>query len=211
MEFYIFGSLLRGEVTSTSDVDVLAIPILDNLALDLPPSWSIYSTDHIKKLYGAGKLFAWHLFYESKCVFTSNPTPYLVSLGKPAPYIDSLVDIQELGGLLSESIGALRSGTVSSVYELGLVYTCLRDISISASWHFFERPNFSQFVPYLMPISFPISRSDYNYLMMARHSSTRGTEIDSERTGEVVARLLSANTDKWVDALKEKVSEHIRR
>ncbi len=38
-DLYIFGSAMRGEISGTSDIDVLVVP-LDNIQTEYPEGWS---------------------------------------------------------------------------------------------------------------------------------------------------------------------------
>jgi hypothetical protein len=200
-DIYVFGSLTRGEVSSTSDVDILVItPEL--LEHDYyPNTWSIYSTDTIEAYYRTGRLFAWHLHLESKCIFASGDASFLELLGRPAPYTTCREDIADLEIILNDSLTEIRSGTNSLMYELGLVHTAVRDIAMSASWHLQPAPSFSRNAPFMLPIECPLTSQTYNAMMLARHSSTRGVpaEFDAEATAEAV---VSAPLAQWIDKIR---------
>src|SRR6185369_12954769 len=132
-EIYLFGSIVRGEICPTSDVDVLVVPFSTERS-QYPSNWSIYSPDVIREYFRQGRLFAWHLYLEAKCIFSRNETPFLNALGTPEPYSTMAQDIDDLEKLLMEAIHQLDSGTKSVVYELGIAYTAIRDIAMSASW-----------------------------------------------------------------------------
>ena len=195
-DLYIFGSAVRGEVSSSSDIDVLAIPLVSDQR-DYPSSWSVYSPETIESYFRAGRLFAWHLHLEAKCIFSAAPISYLSSLGAPAPYSTAKEDIDDLAGMLWQSLLEIRSETNNLIYELGIAYTAIRDIAMSASWFLMDGPCFSRNAPYIIPIPCPISVEAYHGAMLARHSSTRGSEheIDAER---VAMELLAAPLHSWV-------------
>jgi len=201
-EIYVFGSVARGEVSPTSDVDILVIPFTSDRTL-FPVEWSIYSAELIEEYFCKGRLFAWHLHLEAQCIFTSNKTPFLAALGPPEPYSTMTQDIFELETLLMEAIEELRSGTNSPVYELGIVYTAIRDIAMSASWKFLGAPCFSKFAPYELPAPCPLPFNAYKDAMLARHSSTRGAEIcmDFERAAGEIVR---APWTQWIESLRDK-------
>ena len=67
-EIYIFGSMTRGEVSPSSDADVLVIQDDSNQSL-FPPSWSVYSKKTIETYFSTGRLFAWHLHFEAVRVY----------------------------------------------------------------------------------------------------------------------------------------------
>ena len=199
-DIYIFGSAVRGEVDHTSDIDVLVVPFGEGQSA-YPQGWSVYSPNVIQEYYSLGRLFAWHLHFESKCISSIEKTPFLEALGKPSPYVDAIKDISELEQLFQESITEIRKGTNSLMFELGIAYTSIRDIAMSASWGMLDRPCFSRNAPYLLPVACPISAETYKMAMRARLNSTRGLDIDidEERASQ---ELLNAPVTKWIRTLR---------
>jgi hypothetical protein len=200
-DIYVFGSLTRGEVSPTSDVDVLVIPRGPQRRGCYPDAWSVYSTTTVEAYYRAGRLFAWHLHLEAKCLFASDSVPFLDGLGKPAPYMTFWEDIGDLEAIMDDALVELRAGTNSLIYELGLVHTAVRDIAMSASWRLLPAPSFSRDVPFLLPLACPLLKDVYHATMLARHSSTRGTAatFDAKATAEA---LLAAPLNRWVDEIR---------
>jgi predicted nucleotidyltransferase len=200
-DIYIFGSLMRGEVSPTSDVDVLVIPLGTQEKKQYPDTWSVYTTKTVEAYYRAGRLFAWHLHLESKCIYCSGVVPFLEELGKPAPYTTWQEDITDLEVIMNDALAEIRSGTNSLTYELGLVHTAVRDIAMSASWRLLPAPSFSRDVPYLLPVPCPLPNHVYQAAMLARHSSTRGaTEaFDAQATAEAI---IGAPLNRWVAEIR---------
>ncbi len=199
-DLYIFGSAVRGEVSSSSDIDVLIVPF--NCSRDdYPRDWSVYSPEIIQLYFQAGRLFAWHLHLEAKCIYSAGPAPYLSTLGAPAPYSSVSEDLDDLEGMLRESLLEIQHQTSSLIYELGIAYTAIRDIAMAASWTLMERPCFSRDAPYLLPRPCPLPAEAYKGAMLARHSSTRGSdhEIESER---IAKALLTAPLLRWVKDIR---------
>lgn len=202
-DLYIFGSAVRGEASSTSDIDVLAIP-LSNDRFGFPVGWSVYSPKVIRSYFESGRLFAWHLYLEAKCIYSANTKPYLSSLGEPAAYVSASEDIEELEGLLHESLTQIQDGTTNLVYELGITYTAIRDIAMAASWILLDRPCFSRDAPFHLPNPCPIPQKTYKGAMLARHSSTRGSDYDIQAE-EVATDLLAAPLISWVEDIRNSV------
>lgn len=202
-DLYIFGSATRGEISATSDIDVLVVP-LGNGQSEYPAGWSVYSPAVIQSYFESGRLFAWHLHLEAKCIHSAKPMPYLSSLGIPAPYLSAGEDIDQLEGLLRESLREIQSRTTNLIYELGIVYTAIRDIAMAASWALLDRPCFSRDAPFLLPSPCPIPQDAYEGAMLARHSSTRGSDhnivIEDIAEGLLAAPLLS-----WVRDIRSSV------
>ena len=67
MHVYAFGSICRGDVSLTSDIDLLAVVDGYDPRFD-PNVFSIYSYNRIEELWAEGNPFAWHLAKESKVV-----------------------------------------------------------------------------------------------------------------------------------------------
>lgn len=202
-DLYIFGSATRGEVSPTSDIDILVVP-LGNGQSEYPAAWSVYSSETIRSYFNSGRLFAWHLHLEAKCIHSANPTPYLLSLGEPAPYSTAGEDIDDLERMLRESLREIGSRTSNLIYELGIAYTAIRDIAMAASWALLDRPCFSRDAPFLLPSPCPISRKAYRGAMLARHSSTRGSDHNIQ-TEEIAKELLAAPILFWVRDIRSAV------
>lgn len=202
-DLYIFGSAARGEVSPSSDIDVLVIPLGDTQS-EYPPAWSVYSPVVIKSYFESGRLFAWHLYLEAKCIHSASPTPYLSVLGPPAPYSTAGEDIDDLELMLRDSLLEIQSRTMNLIYELGIAYTAIRDIAMAASWAILDRPCFSRDAPFLLPIRCPISQEAYKGAMLARHSSTRGSDhnINAE---DIAEALLAAPLISWVRDIRSSV------
>ena len=203
-ELYIFGSVVRGEVSATSDVDVLVVPLGGQPRESYPPGWSVYSAGLIASYYRLGRLFAWHLHREARCLFPAGADNLLARLGPPAPYATARADVADLAAILAEAVAAVRGGTNSLVYELGVVHTALRDVAMSASWALLGEPDFSRESPYRLPVPCPLPRGAYRAATLARHQSTRGAaariDLDS-----VAAAVLAAPLSGWVEQIRSQL------
>ena len=200
-EIYIFGSAVRGEVAKNSDVDVLVITDQVEEKLTFPESWSIYSKKSIEKLFSQGKLFAWHLFLDAKCIHSSEPTNFLEQLENPTQYKDLMEDFFALSKLLDDSLNELKR-TNSEVFEIGLIYTVLRDIAMVASTALCDRPCFSRYSPYKIPLKISLPKGLYESMIEARLTSTRGLEFTGN-VKKIIDELLSSDVKSWVQELKK--------
>ncbi len=204
-EIYIFGSMTRGEVSPSSDADVLVIQ--DNPDQNLyPPSWSVYSNKTIATYYSTGRLFAWHLHLEAVRVYPRSGSGFLAKLGEPAPYSSMAEDLSDLRRLLHDSVLELQNDSPSSIYELGLAYTAIRDIAMAASWAILARPSFSRYAPYELPIRCPLPLAIYETAMRARHASTRGSNEPKEY-GAAVDYIKTAPILKWVESVRSEACQ----
>lgn len=129
MHIYIFGSLCRGEIDVDSDIDIIVLLETQNVNID-PSVYSIYSYERIKTLWRNGNPFAWHLFVESKLVFSHNGNDFIKELGPPACYSQSRNDCIKFFELYSESLKSLEYGSVNLVFELSNMFLAIRNFSI---------------------------------------------------------------------------------
>ncbi|MFZ6675023.1 nucleotidyltransferase domain-containing protein [Undibacterium sp. Xuan67W] len=201
-DVYIFGSTVRGEIQNNSDIDVLAIPSNINEREIFPNFWSVYSRETIRNYFEEGRLFAWHLHLEAKCVFSDSETPFLLSLGAPRPYITFIEDISNLEMLFNDSILELENDSPNLIYELGIVYTALRDIAMVASSRLLKQPCFSRNSPYLLPIEFPVPNEIYMCAMEARLLSTRAISSDVNFK-KIKESIILLPIKSWINAIKE--------
>lgn len=205
-ELYVFGSVTRGDVSPSSDIDLLVIPFQGQNKKDYPENWSVYDRRTIETMHGEGRLFSWHLYLDSICVYSPLEVNTIKGLGKPKAYDSALKDIGELRVLLEDSITALKDGTNSAIYELGLVHTSVRDIAMSASWHLKDRPEFSVLAPYNIEPRLPLDMKVYRRLMKARHISTRGIKqtLDLE---QLQKQVVEAPIIEWSYRIEGMVNE----
>ncbi|NOT16569.1 MAG: nucleotidyltransferase domain-containing protein [Sulfuriferula sp.] len=199
-DIYIFGSTVRGETEKNSDIDVLVIVSDKAMQLKIPDTWSVYPDATIEKYYETGRLFAWHLHLEAKCIFSDRTTSFLETLGEPNPYSAHKNDFENLRDILYESLGEIRAGSNSQIFEIGIIYTALRDIAMIASTKLLTRPCFSRYSPYALPISFPLSKGIYESAIKARLLSTRGLRADIDPVF-ISKKLTSAPIKDWIDKI----------
>lgn len=202
-ELYIFGSMTRGEVSASSDADVLVIQD-DPQPKSFPPSWSVYSKRTIQTYFSSGRLFAWHLHLEAVRIFPSSGPGFIAELGKPADYPSLAEDLADLQVLLEDSLLEIQNNSPSLIYELGLAYTAIRDVAMAASWIMLPRPSFSRYAPYELPARCPLPRTAYDTAMLARHASTRGT---TEPAGYDIAANVLKTTPvlEWVKSIRSEI------
>ena len=218
-EAYLFGSVARGDDDRASDVDVLLlydrvpsdVAQLSNrnrvaAALSRPCNVAEYSRTHLERLFSEGHLFAWHLHLEARGVpgwKGCDPFP------EPSPYAQGLTDAANFARLLSSSTDAFRRGTVSPVYEAGIVYVALRNIGMSLSAMTMGRPSFGRTVPFEVSAELraspPCSADFYETLIAARHASQRGLQAPTGFTDKIVEQLDSACL--WANTIIELARE----
>lgn len=178
---YVFGSVVRGEIDQYSDVDLLLIT--DEKIEDIDPNkYSIYTPQRIQQMYKEGNPFAWHLYYESKLIFTDEIN-YLKELGKPNKYSNCLVDLHKFRDLFLDSLNSIQEDEYSLVFDLSMIFLSLRNFATCYSLSKMERPVFSRnSFERIGNKSLKIDERVKKLLMLARISSTRGinTYISNE-------------------------------
>lgn len=186
----LFGSAVRGDSDKKSDIDILVVTdagkpemkILEATLIDQFNSHvdiSIYSISRLYMMFSEGHLFSWHIYQESRHLEYHATGDSMLLLGKPNPYRSARNDIAELLDLL-DTIKTEITDTPNLTFEAGLLYVCVRNIALSASWHTGDGIKFGRNSPFeitLGKLAFPLSRTDYDILVACRHASTRGELI----------------------------------
>jgi hypothetical protein len=145
------------------------------------------------------------LHLEAKCIYSAGPIPYLAALGAPALYSSARTDIDDLEGMLHQSLLQIMNKTSNLIYELGIAYTAVRDIAMAASWILMERPCFSRNAPYVLPNPCPLSTEAYRGAILARHSSTRGSDYDIDAAERIAKEFLTAPILPWVKDIRRAI------
>jgi hypothetical protein len=215
---FVFGSVARAQGDDQSDLDILAI-VADghgkvaerDVLVAIPPelqrfgpSISWYGLARVEEMFRNGDLFAWHLHHEAVPIF--DPESLLLTLGEPAPYSSSSEDVAFFEALLSSIPSSLKAQPSNAVYELGLVYVCLRNIGMAASGKVAGRPNFSRYSPFELPgiTPPPIARSQYDIAMTCRMAGQRGiTPPVIMSPAEIVT--LCASLQPWIAEIRRRL------
>lgn len=218
---YIYGSVGRGEQDDQSDLDLLAIvqngtgKVEEQYVLELVPkefrnlkhSISWYGQNRITEMYENGELFAWHLHSDTIPLFEKNP--FLNSLGKPNAYQEGVKDVASFQKVLCGIPSQLNANRNNAIYEAGLIYVCLRNIAMSASWSLCRKPDFSRYSPFKLDnISHcPISKDEYEMTLNCRMASQRGLpppHVNIQNLTDIYFRL-----EPWVEEIRAKLEGSI--
>lgn len=205
MHLYAFGSICRGDLDRLSDVDLLAIVDRFDDRLD-PAKFSIYSYNKMRQLWAAGNPFAWHLYSESRLLFSSDNQDFLESLGEPDQYTDVQADCRNFCLLLEDSFGALRSGSSSQVFEISIVFLAVRNFATCFSLGRLRLLEFSRFSALKLDgYSLKIEREVFDTLQRCRILSTRGVgDLPSLKDVTKVIETIPAIRD-WMHGILEKL------
>ena len=214
----IFGSSVRGDEDELSDFDILVL-VEDGsgttsdteIRLHLKeyskkdPSISWYGEKKLQAMFQSGHLFSWHLFLESQPILPFRSLPEI--FGPPSQYASANYDIQELFILLKSVQKSLLNTPENLIFELGLMYVCARNIAMSASWYFNEKPDFGRYSPFtLQGQCFPWPIDVYKNMMQCRMASQRGLKF-VPRISVIEAQELQISLVKWVKNVLMKVSK----
>lgn len=193
MHIYAFGSVCRGEVDASSDIDLLAIVNGYDSRFN-PSDYSIYSYGRIHDLWNQGNPFAWHLFLESKLVYSQDDIDFLKSIGEPSIYNSGIEDCKKFREIFLSAKESIDSSELTEIFDLSSVFLAVRNFATCYSLHSELTPDFSRnSARNLGNHSIPIDTSTYSFLERSRVLCTRGI-------GEI---LNSAEIDQAKKALGE--------
>lgn len=174
MHIYAFGSVCRGEVDVSSDIDMLAIVNGYDSRFN-PSDYSVYSYGRIHDLWKQGNPFAWHLFLESKLVYSQDDIDYLHSIGEPGDYKTGIADCEKFREIFSSAKESINSSALTEIFDLASVFLAVRNFATCYSLHSDIGPDFSRNSARNLGIhSIPIDASTYSLLERARVLCTRG-------------------------------------
>lgn len=211
----LFGSMARTDADANSDLDILAVlnspsdgSNLEFLKREVEAlfnrsaSFSLYSRNRLTEMFCQGHLFAWHLYLESLPITTEEFSDWIEGLGRPACYTAAREDIASLVEILKSIGPSVKLCPRNAVYEGGVMYVCLRNIALSASWHSPRGLDFSRRSPFVLDdatgLCFPISSDDYAVLTACRMAGQRGVvcqDIEPKRLLSLWGKALEWSND----------------
>lgn len=164
---------------------------------ELSVSW--YGGNRLREMFGNGELFAWHLYRETSPIYETEP--FLRELGIPSPYRGGIEDIKSFQTILDGIPAQVEEAPANSIYEMGLLYVCLRNIAMAASWTLREAPDFSRYSPFHLDrvSNVPISREEYDVAMACRLAGQRGLTPPTIEGSQVLC--LHAKLDVWISEI----------
>jgi predicted nucleotidyltransferase len=169
---YVFGSVCRGEVDPASDIDLLACLSTPKPEID-SKKFSIYTYERIRQLWQEGNPFSWHLHLESKLIFSSDGSDFLMDLKEPSRYTKALEDCKKFRRLFLESYDSLMQSGNSAIFHLSCMFLATRNFATCYSLGM-GKPIFSRMSPLLIDHKPLITRESFDVFARARILSTRG-------------------------------------
>lgn len=174
MHIYAFGSVCRGEIDHSSDVDLLAVVATADGRFD-PLKFSVYSYERIRVLWREGNPFAWHLFREARLLYADDGRDFL-RFSEPGAYTNALGDCVKFRQIFVGAADALRNGSASPVFELATAFLAIRNVAICFSLGCSSEAVFARDAALMIgEHSLVVEPSRYAILSAARVLSTRGT------------------------------------
>ena len=198
MHIYAFGSVCRGEIDVASDIDMLAIVNGHDARFKLS-DYSIYSYVRIKEIWEQGNPFAWHLFLESKLVYSEDSTDYLRLIGKPNIYSSGITDCIKFHEIFLSAKNSLEKTDLTEIFDLSSVFLGVRNFATCYSLSRGVKPDFSRNSAKNLGLeSVPIDNSIYRLLERSRVLCTRG--IGDLLTPQEIAdaKLALGTIDCWM-------------
>jgi hypothetical protein len=213
VHIYAFGSICRGEVDLLSDIDMLAIVSGHDTSLN-PSDYSIYSYTRIRDLWEQGNPFAWHLFLESRLIYSPDNIDFLRSIGEPSIYKSGLSDCEKFHEIFLSAKKSIYNSPLTEIFDLSSVFLGVRNFATCYSLHRNKKPDFSRnSARNLGDQSIPIDDFTYSLLERARVLCTRGigellnpAEIDK-------AKIDLSEVDSWMveilNIIKREIYERV--
>ncbi|WP_433694997.1 nucleotidyltransferase domain-containing protein [Paraburkholderia phenoliruptrix] len=201
--FYAFGSICRGELDRSSDVDLLACSSDRKSTVD-PQKFSIYTYDRLRELWHEGNPFAWHLHFESALIFSPDGTDFIKDLGAPARYGNAVNDCKKFQRLFEESAEALGSSSNSEIFHISCIFLAVRNFATCYSF-LTGKPVFSRKSPILINPALPLNEEQFEIFSRARILSTRGYGEKLSESDVQTAKQCLKGIDSWMKSfdLKE--------
>lgn len=203
MEIYAFGSVVRGEIDEFSDIDLLMIKEINEPIPKIDKEqFSIYSYQRISKLWKEGNPFSWHLFIESRCIFTSNKISFIETLGEPNKYSNMLADLNKFYNLFIDSKKSILSNNYSIDFDLSMIFLAIRNFASCFSLGYLNKYEFSRYsAKNIGSHSIQIIDSIYNKLEQSRLLATRGFgNVISKNELEIIIEEFP-EIDNWFNEL----------
>lgn len=207
MHIYAFGSVCRGEIDPFSDIDLLAIVNGEDDRFS-PKDYSIYTYSRINEIWKQGNSFAWHLFWESKLIYSSDNSDYLRDIGEPSVYNSSLSDCKKFHEIFLCAKKSIEESKLTEIFDLSSIFLAIRNFATCYSLHNNAKLNFSRNSARNMGNqSIPIDDSIYNLFERARLLCTRGVGELLNNTEIEKAKQELSKIENWMNEILSMLPE----
>ncbi len=196
---YAFGSVCRGEIDPASNIDLLACLSAPKPEID-PKKFSIYTYERIRELWQEGNPFSWHLHLESKLIFSSDGSDFIMDLEEPSKYMNVSEDCVKFYKLFLESYNSLIQSSNSIVFHLSCMFLATRNFATCYSLGTGD-PIFSRMSPLLIDRKLPITKEIFDVFARSRILSTRGYGSAISKTEVNVAKSSAPIILDWMKEL----------
>ncbi len=205
MYIYAFGSVCRGEIDKDSDIDLLAIIKEQNSNSFDTQKFSIYTEERLIELWNEGNPFAWHLFLESKLIYSETGVDFIQKLGKPCSYKNLVNDLEKFYSLYNSAVLSLKESNSSYIFDLSMIFLAMRNFASCYSLGVLNESLFSRNSAIILKSDrLNITAESFLILKRARIISTRGVgELINESELKKVLSEIKKIT-KWFDSLIKK-------
>lgn len=205
MHFYAFGSICRGEVDRSSDIDLLACIAGPNSDIDTE-KFSVYQYERLRSLWAEGNPFAWHLHLESRLLFSSDGIDFIASLGAPAAYRAGMEDCEKFANLFADAFNQLKKTKVNATFNLSCMFLGIRNFATCYSiWR--GHPVFSRRSPLLIDVPLKLNPEAFGILTRARVLSTRGIGLALSDEDVMLVLREAPSIQIWIHRLLKEVKE----
>jgi len=195
----------RGEIEPSSDVDMLAIVDGRNSRFN-PSDYSIYSYSRIDELWLEGNPFAWHLYLESKLIYTPDNIDYLRNTGEPSTYKSGVNDCEKFRQIFLSAVESLDESSLTEIFDLSSIFLAIRNFATCYSLHVDITPDFSRNSACNLGMdSIPIEYTTYLLYERARVLCTRGFGDILTPTEIIRARMVLEQIDTWMKILSDTI------
>lgn len=211
MHIYAFGSICRGDVSITSDVDLIAIVDQHDVRFN-QNDYSIYSYRRIREIWQEGNPFAWHLSLESKLLFASDQMDFMKELGEPSQYRKAQLDCQRFLSLFREAEHSIELIGTTVAFDLSMVFLAIRNFATCFSLGCLDQPNFSRRSAIGIGChSLSIERRAFEILERSRILCTRaiGSPIEISEAAAAIEQF--PLIEAWMERLSREIKGHDQR
>lgn len=204
MHIYAFGSVCRGEIDRSSDVDLLAVVDGHDHRFD-QFTYSIYSYNRIEELWAEGNPFAWHLALEAKLIFSSDGRDCLALLGEPKKYINGKNDCLKFYDIFTQAAESFSCSDASKIFDLSSVFLAIRNFATCFSLEFKDKPTFSRNSALeLGKDSLSINQDVYDILRRSRILCTRADGVILNKDEIALVAKHFSDVELWMKNLLKK-------